>query len=146
MEGGESPAVDARDLTKVFGALTAVDGLTLSVTPGEIFGLVGPDGAGKTTTLRLLTGVMHPSTGSVRVLDLDITRDPEAVRHRIGYVPQNSSLYADLSVTENLQFHADLFGIPRAERNRRTAELLSPAEGMTDQDANLVSRAWEAGR
>jgi ABC-2 type transport system ATP-binding protein len=119
------PAVEARDLTKTFGTVTAVDRLTLSVTPGEIFGLVGPDGAGKTTTLRLLTGVMHPTTGSVRVLDLDITRDPEAVRHRIGYVPQSSSLYADLSVLENLQFHADLFGIPRAERDRKAAELLA---------------------
>jgi len=119
------PAVEARDLTKRFGTVTAVDRLTLSIPPGEIFGLVGPDGAGKTTTLRLLTGVMQPTTGSVSVLDQDITRDPEAVRHRIGYVPQNSSLYADLSVLENLQFHADLFGIPRAERDRKAAELLA---------------------
>ncbi len=119
------PAIEARELTKRFGSVTAVDRLTLSVASGEIFGLVGPDGAGKTTTLRLLTGVMQPSSGSVRVLDLDITRDPEAVRHRIGYVPQNSSLYADLSVLENLQFHADLFGIPRAERDRKAAELLA---------------------
>jgi ABC-2 type transport system ATP-binding protein len=119
------PAVEARDLTKTFATVTAVDRLTLSVAAGEIFGLVGPDGAGKTTTLRLLTGVMVPTTGSVRVLGLDITRNPDAVRHRIGYVPQSSSLYADLSVLENLQFHADLFGIPRAERDRKAAELLA---------------------
>jgi ABC-2 type transport system ATP-binding protein len=119
------PAIEARELTKRFGSVTAVDRLTLSVASGEIFGLVGPDGAGKTTTLRLLTGVMQPTSGSVRVLDLDITRDPEAVRHRIGYVPQSSSLYVDLSVLENLQFHADLFGIPRAERDRKAAELLA---------------------
>lgn len=119
------PAIDARELTKKFGSVTAVDRLTLSIAPGEIFGLVGPDGAGKTTTLRLLTGVMRPTAGSVSVLDQDITRDPEAVRHRIGYVPQSTSLYADLSVLENLQFHADLFGIPRAERDRKAAELLA---------------------
>jgi len=118
-------AVEARELTKQFGSLTAVDRLALSIPPGEIFGLVGPDGAGKTTTMRLLTGVMQPTTGSVRVLGLEITRDPEAVRHRIGYVPQNSSLYTDLSVLENLQFHADLFGIPRAERDQKAAELLA---------------------
>jgi ABC-2 type transport system ATP-binding protein len=123
MENG--PAIEARELTKRFGTVMAVDRLTLSIAPGEIFGLVGPDGAGKTTTLRLLTGVMQPATGTVRVLGLDITRDPEAVRHRIGYVPQSSSLYADLSVLENLQFHADLFGIPRAERDRKAAELLA---------------------
>src|SRR5574341_2470923 len=125
MEGGESPAVDARDLTKVFGAVTAVDGLTLSVAPGEIFGLVGPDGAGKTTTMRLLTGVMAATSGTARILEVDVTRDPEAIRRRIGYVPQSSSLYADLSVLENLQFHADLFSVPRAERNRQAAELLA---------------------
>src|SRR5574341_1031990 len=119
------PAVEARDLTKQFGSLTAVDRLGVSIPPGEIFGLVGPDGAGKTTTMRLLTGVMQPTAGSVRVLGVEITRDPEAVRHRIGYVPQTSSLYADLTVLENLQFHADLFGMPRAERDRKAVELLA---------------------
>ena len=122
---GLDPAVEARELTKKFGRVTAVDRLVLSIPPGEIFGLVGPDGAGKTTTLRLLTGVMQPTTGSVRVLGVEITRDPEAVRQRIGYVPQTSSLYTDLTVLENLQFHADLFGIPRAERDQRAAELLA---------------------
>jgi len=119
------PAIDARELTKKFGDVTAVDRLTLSIAPGEIFGLVGPDGAGKTTTMRLLTGVMQPTTGGVSILSLDIIRNPEAVRRRIGYVPQSSSLYADLSVLENLQFQADLFGIPRAERDRKAAELLA---------------------
>ncbi len=120
-----SAAIEARGLTKRFGEVAAVDGLTLSVAPGEIFGLVGPDGAGKTTTLRLLTGVMAATDGSARVLGLDVTRDPEAIRQRIGYVPQRSSLYPDLSVLENLRFYADLFGIPRAERDRKAAELLA---------------------
>ena len=119
------PAIEARGLTKRFGDLPAVDALPLSVARGEIFGLVGPDGAGKTTTLRLLTGVMQATSGSAIVLGLDVTKDPEPVRSRIGYVPQSSSLYIDLSVRENLQFHADLFGVPRAERDRRMAELLA---------------------
>ena len=120
-----APAITASGLVKKFGDVTAVDGLTLSVAPGEIFGLVGPDGAGKTTTMRLLTGVMQPTAGSATVLGVEVTRDPEAIRHRLGYVPQSSSLYADLSVVENLHFHADLFGIPRVERDRQTAHLLA---------------------
>ncbi len=112
-------------MTKRFGAVTAVDRLTLSVAPGEIFGLVGPDGAGKTTTMRLLTGVMAATEGSATVLGIDVAREVEAIRHRIGYVPQGSSLYADLSVLENLHFYADLFLAPRAERDRMTAELLA---------------------
>ncbi|MBI4735637.1 MAG: ABC transporter ATP-binding protein [candidate division NC10 bacterium] len=119
------PAIEARGLTKRFGDLTAVDALSLSVSRGEIFGLVGPDGAGKTTTLRLLTGVMQATAGSALILGRDVTRDPESVRPRIGYVPQSSSLYADLTVHENLRFHADLFGVPRAERDRRMADLLA---------------------
>jgi ABC-2 type transport system ATP-binding protein len=120
-----APAIEAAGLTKKFGDVIAVDGLVLSVAPGEIFGLVGPDGAGKTTTMRLLTGVLQATAGSATVLGVEVTRDPEAIRSRIGYVPQSSSLYADLSVVENLQFHADLFGVPRAERDRQTAHLLA---------------------
>lgn len=119
------PAIEAKSLVKKFRNVTAVDGLTLSVAPGEIFGLVGPDGAGKTTTMRLLTGVMEATAGSATVLGVEVTRDPEAIRPRIGYVPQSSSLYADLTVVENLQFHADLFGIPRTERDHQTARLLA---------------------
>src|SRR5512138_2659984 len=118
-------AVEARELTKRFGATLAVDRLTLGVPRGEVFGLVGPDGAGKTTTMRLLTGVMAASGGSATVLGAEVTRDPEAVRARVGYVPQSSSLYADLTALENLRFHADLFGIRRAERERRAVELLA---------------------
>ena len=118
-------AIEARGLTRTFGDLVAVNDVTLSVAPGEIFGLVGPDGAGKTTTIRLLTGVMAATSGTALVLGADVTRDPEAVRRRIGYVPQSSSLYADLTVMENLRFYADLFGVPRAARERKTAELLA---------------------
>jgi ABC-2 type transport system ATP-binding protein len=118
-------AIEAKALTRKFGDLIAVDGMNLSVAPGEIFGLVGPDGAGKTTTMRLLTGVMAATAGTVLVLGVDVTREPEAVRRRIGYVPQSSSLYADLTVRENLRFYAELFGVPRALRERKTAALLA---------------------
>lgn len=119
------PAIEARHLTKRFGTVTALDGLTLSVAPGEVFGLVGPDGAGKTTTLRLLTGVIQATSGTATVLGVDVTRTPEAIRSRVGYVPQRSSLYADLTVVENLRFQADLFGVPRADREPRLADLLT---------------------
>jgi ABC-2 type transport system ATP-binding protein len=120
-----SAVLEASGLTKRFGNAAAVDGLSLSVAGGEIFGLVGPDGAGKTTAMRLLTGVMSATAGSATVLGVDVTREPEVIRHRIGYVPQSSSLYADLTAMENLRFYADLFGVPRAERNRRAQELLA---------------------
>jgi len=120
-----SAVLEASGLTKRFGNTAAVDGLSLSVAGGEIFGLVGPDGAGKTTAMRLLTGVMSATAGSATVLGVDVIREPEAIRHRIGYVPQSSSLYADLTAMENLRFYADLFGVPRAERNRRAQELLA---------------------
>ena len=120
-----STAIEAKGLTRKFGDLVAVDNVSLSVAPGEIFGLVGPDGAGKTTTLRLLTGVMAATAGTATVLGTDVTRDPEAVRRRIGYVPQSSSLYADLTVMENLRFYAELFGVPRTARQRKAAQLLA---------------------
>jgi len=117
-------AIEARGLSRKFGDLVAVDDVNLSVARGEIFGLVGPDGAGKTTTMRLLTGVMAATSGTAQVLGTDVTRDPEAIRCRIGYVPQSSSLYADLTVAENLRFYAELFGVPRTARERKAAELL----------------------
>jgi ABC-2 type transport system ATP-binding protein len=126
MSESDAPlAIEARELTKRFGPTLAVDRLTLTVHGGEVFGLVGPDGAGKTTAMRLLTGVMPATSGTAVVLGLDVTQDPETVRARIGYVPQSSSLYAELTVLENLRFHADLFGIPRAERLRKARELLA---------------------
>lgn len=137
------PTIAARALTKKYGEVIAVDDLTLSVARGEIFGLVGPDGAGKTTTLRLLTGVLAATSGTALVLGVDVTKDPEAIRRRIGYVPQSSSLYADLTGRENLQFHAALFGVPRAERNRRAAELL--AFSRLDPFADRLARNLSGG-
>ncbi len=125
MTSPESPAILASGLTRRFGATVAVKDLALSVARGEIFALLGPDGAGKTTTLRMLCGAIAPTGGTAEIDGIDIVRDPEKVRERIGYMPQRFSLYADLTVQENLDFYTELFAVPRevrAERNRRLLE------------------------
>src|SRR5689334_19165125 len=118
------PIIETRDLTRRFGALTAVDHLNLSVPRGEIFGLVGPDGAGKTTTLRMLCGLMDPSEGRARVAGYDVARQSQAVKDQIGYMAQRFGLYTDLTVEENMVFYADLFGITGADRGDLNAKLL----------------------
>jgi ABC-2 type transport system ATP-binding protein len=116
-------AVELDGLTRRFGALTAVDGLSLTVGRGELFGLVGPDGAGKTTTLRMLAGVLRPSAGDARLEGVSVAREPERVKHSIAYMSQRFGLYADLTVAENLEFYADLYRVPRAERPARLERL-----------------------
>ncbi|MBI1747106.1 MAG: ABC transporter ATP-binding protein [Acidobacteria bacterium] len=111
-------------LTRRFDALTAVDQLNLEITKGEIFGLVGPDGAGKTTTLRLLCGLMAPTEGQAWVYGHEVTRDAEAVKDQIGYMAQRFALYGDLTVDENMEFYADLFGIAHSEREQLMPRLL----------------------
>jgi ABC-2 type transport system ATP-binding protein len=111
-------------LTRRFDALTAVDSLNLEIPRGEIFGLVGPDGAGKTTTLRMLCGLLDPTEGQAWVAGHDVVRDTQAVKDSIGYMAQRFGLYVDLTVDENMEFYADLFGIPIAERRRLLPELL----------------------
>jgi ABC-2 type transport system ATP-binding protein len=107
-------------LTRTFGRVRAVDHLDVAIREGELYGLVGPDGAGKTTTMRLCAGLLAPSEGSVRVLGVDPTRNDRAVREAIGYMPQQYSLYGDLSVGENLRFFARMFGLERdVEQSRR---------------------------
>ncbi|HEY1342666.1 MAG TPA: ABC transporter ATP-binding protein, partial [Bryobacteraceae bacterium] len=111
-------------MTRRFESLTAVDHLTLAVSEGEIFGLVGPDGAGKTTTLRMLCGLMDPSEGSAMVAGHDVAREPQAVKDQIGYMAQRFGLYGDLTVQENMNFYADLFGITGAFRAELSTQLL----------------------
>jgi ABC-2 type transport system ATP-binding protein len=118
------PIIETLDLTRRFGELTAVDHLNLTVAPGEIFGLVGPDGAGKTTTLRLLCGLIDPTEGSARVAGHDVAREAQAVKDQIGYMAQRFGLYGDLTVEENMVFYSDLFAITGAERDRLMVELL----------------------
>jgi ABC-2 type transport system ATP-binding protein len=119
--------IRAANLTRRFGDLTAVDRLNLEIAEGEIFGLVGPDGAGKTTTLRLLCGLMNPTEGSVTVVGHDVAKEPDAVKDQIGYMAQRFGLYADLTVDENMAFYADLFGIVGRERVELTERLLRMA-------------------
>jgi len=118
-------AIRTENLTKLFGRLTAVDHLSLSVTRGEIFGLVGPDGAGKTTTLRLLTGILEPSAGEAWVCGHHTLREAEPIKEKIGYMSQRFGLYPDLTVLENIHFYADIYGVPRKGRQGRIDELLS---------------------
>ena len=121
----QNPAmIRAQALTRRFGTLTAVSQLNLEVSSGEIFGLVGPDGAGKTTTLRLLCGLLDPTDGRAWVAGYDVARNPDAVRDRIGYMAQRFALYADLTVEENMFFYADLFGIAGVERSQLMGSLL----------------------
>ena len=117
-------AIRTRGLRRTFGAVTAVAGLDLEVGAGEIFGLVGPDGAGKTTTLRMLTGILPPTSGAIEVAGCDVVRSAGGVKERIGYLSQRFALYPDLTVAENLAFHADLQGVPAAEMPARTGRLL----------------------
>ena len=117
-------AIETHNLTKRFKQITAVNELTLAVQRGEIFGLLGPDGAGKTTTIRMLCAIMDPSAGSARVAGFDTVKESEKIKTRIGYMPQQFSLYGDLTVLENLTFFADIFQVRRAERQERIPRLL----------------------
>ncbi len=134
-------AIQAEKLTKTFGDVTAVDGLNLAIRPGEIFGLIGPDGAGKTTTIRLLAAVMVPSDGRALVGGFDTVRQAEDIRKIIGYMPQHFSLYGDLTVLENLNFFADVFGVRGRERREQIDRLLAFArlEEFTDRRAAHLS-------
>ena len=116
--------ISAVKLTRRFGALTAVDRLDLEIAAGEIFALVGPDGAGKTTTMRLLCGLMDPTEGSASVAGHDVVKETEQVRDQIGYMAQRFGLYQDLTIDENMRFYSDLFDITGKEREELTTRLL----------------------
>ena len=120
----DAPVISTTNLTRRFGTLTAVDGLNLQVQRGEIFGLVGPDGAGKSTALRMICGLIKPTSGDATVAGLDVLRHKAAVKERIGYMPQKFSLYSDLSIDENLKFFARLRGVSKVDRDNFVPELL----------------------
>lgn len=117
--------IKMQDLTKSFKEITAVNRLTLDVYRGEIFGIVGPDGAGKTTTIRMLAAIMNPTSGSATVAGFDTVKESEAIKHHIGYMAQQFNLYGDLSVMENITFFADIFGVRGKIRKTRIDKLLN---------------------
>lgn len=117
-------AVELDGATKRFKELVAVNDLSLRVERGEIFGLLGPNGSGKTTTLNMILGLSAPTSGRISVLGHEMPRDLKAVRRRLGTVPQETAVYAELSAEANLRFHADLFDVPRREVDSRINEML----------------------
>jgi len=135
------PVIEAHGLTRRFGTLTAVDALDLTVEPQTIYGFLGPNGCGKTTTVRMLTGLLTPSAGTVTVLGHQLPRDAERLKRRIGYMTQKFSLYDDLSVAENLRFVAEIYGLSHHIARQRIGELLSAyaLEPMRNQRAGRMS-------
>jgi ABC-2 type transport system ATP-binding protein len=119
-----APAIEVRDLTRVFGAFTAVDHITFDVAQGEVFGFLGANGAGKTTAIRMLTGLLQPSSGSAIVAGHDVVRETELVKSRIGYMSQRFALYDDLTVRENAQLYGGLYGLRHAEIDARMRRML----------------------
>ncbi len=132
-------AIQVRGLSKRFGDLVAVDDLNLEVSAGEIFGLVGPDGAGKTAVLRMMAGIMSADAGAITIAGCDVIAYPEAVKFQISYMPQRFGLYEDLTVDENIRFYADVFRIHRQQREQRSVELLRSCE-MEDFRQRLAGK------
>ncbi len=142
---GAPPAVTTRALRKEFGSAVAVDGLDLTIPRGQVFGLLGPNGSGKTTTIRMLCGLMAPTSGSADVAGFDVERQAERVRERIGYMSQRYGLYDDLTVWENLRFYGTVYGLHGGARAKRLEEHLS-ALGLADrrhQLAGTLSGGWK---
>ncbi len=138
-------AIDAHELTKRFGDFTAVAGVSFRVARGQIFGFLGPNGAGKTTTIRMLLGVLAPTSGRATVLGYDVARQAHHLRQHIGYMSQKFSLYNDLTVVENLDFYAGVYGVRGAQLARRKAEILEMAglHGREREITRHLSGGWK---
>jgi ABC-2 type transport system ATP-binding protein len=138
-------AVETRGLRKVFGPIVALDGLDLTIAQGEVFGLLGPNGSGKTTTIRMLTGLMAPTAGNATVVGFDIAHEAEQLRRRIGYMSQKYGLYDDLTVVENLQFYAGVYGLTNPLRQERVHEQLATFQlnPRARQLAGTLSGGWK---
>lgn len=134
------PAIKTVNLTRKFGELTAVDNLNIEIQEGEIFGLVGPDGAGKTTTMRLLTGILEPTAGEAWVYNKHIVKEAEPLKDNIAYMSQRFGLYEDLTVMENIDFYADIYCVPHGrERDERIEKLLG-FSGLTPFKGRLAGK------
>ncbi len=137
--------IQTENLTRRFGSVTAVDKVSLEIEEGDIFGFLGPNGSGKSTVIRMLCGLLMPTQGSARVLGCDVVRDSEKVKHNIGYMSQQFSLYPDLTVMENLTFYARIYGIPYRSRRDRIEEVIEIV-GIQDYRKRLagyLSGGWK---
>jgi ABC-2 type transport system ATP-binding protein len=137
-------AIEARDLTRTFGAFTAVDRITFDVRPGEVFGFLGANGAGKTTAIRMLTGLLAPTSGQARVAGHDVYTESDAIKRRIGYMSQRFSLYEDLTPRENIRLYGGIYDLSRAAVRERTAKMLArlQMEGAADQQVRALPLGW----
>src|SRR2546426_7417229 len=131
------PAIEMIDLCKSFGTFKAVDHLSLSVKQGEIFGLLGPNGSGKTTTINMISGLSVPTSGEVRVMGNDVRHNARQVHQILGSVPQETALYEELSAWTNMDFQADLFGVPRKEKHERITKLLELVQLLDRKDSRV---------
>jgi ABC-2 type transport system ATP-binding protein len=131
------PAIEVKELTRRFGAFTAVDRVSFEVEEGEIFGFLGANGAGKSTTIRMLCGLLRPSSGSATVGGIDVSRDPEAVKRRIGYMSQRFSLYEPLTVDQNIRFFGGVYGLTRDQLEERRTFVLEMA-GLKGRENTLT--------
>jgi ABC-2 type transport system ATP-binding protein len=138
-------AIRTEHLHKTFGALVAVQDLDLTIERGEVFGLLGPNGSGKTTTIRMLCGLLEPTSGVARVAGFDVARETEQVKRSIGYMSQKYGLYDDLTVYENMRFYAAVYGLVGRERTARIEEMLDELHlhARRDQRAGTLSGGWK---
>ncbi|NLD48007.1 MAG: ABC transporter ATP-binding protein [Clostridiaceae bacterium] len=138
-------AIEVSNLVKKFGSFTAVDNISFKIPQGSIFGFLGPNGSGKSTTIRILCGALHPTSGEARVMGYDVVKSAEKVRQNIGYMSQRFSLYEDLTVEENLDFYAGIYGLDKATSCDRKKELIIMANlnGKEKSLAGTLSGGWK---
>ena len=136
--------LEVSGLTKQFGTFTAVDNVSFTVQPGEVIGYLGPNGSGKTTTIRMLCGLLTPTHGTAKIMGVDVVKNPEGIKPHIGYMSQKFSLYDDLTVQENLEFYAGVYGIPEKEEKDRIQAVIKMAglDGRQNQFTSELSGGW----
>ena len=139
-----NPAIETRELTRMFGDFVAVNKVSLTIEPGEVCGFLGPNGAGKSTLIRMLCGILTPSSGSGSVLGYDIVSQSDQIKQHIGYMSQKFSLYEDLTVRENLDFYGGVYGILHRKRSKRIREMLDLVglEGSENRLVHGLSSGW----
>ncbi len=131
-------AVELKDVTKRYNEIVAVNNLNLTISTGEIFGLLGPNGSGKSTTLKMLLGLVQPTAGSVNVLGLDVQKQPVEVKRLVGYVPESPNIYEFLTGIEYLDFIADIYGVPTAEKKQRITEYLKALQ-LEGREGDMIN-------